>query len=212
MAYGRRHKQLEVADFERVDTQAMRTLRRGGRVRYRYRTQIVGKGIEFSFASGGRSYREMVRHLFPLVHRRQARCARARVARLSLRSEGARHGSRGAEAGIDRCAGRSHAGLQARRQTKRGKAIRELDSTSVTASTVDNERASLLGAMGNRLRIAGRLNEAREAFRRALIVIPRDGRLIFDFARLLRSQATTLSDAKLLSRSRAALRLACNAR
>ena len=64
-----RQKQLSVADFERVDTQALRTLRRGGRVRYRYRTQIVGKSAEFTFASGGRSYREMVRQLFPLIHR-----------------------------------------------------------------------------------------------------------------------------------------------
>ena len=76
-----------------------------------------------------------------------------------------------------------------------------------TASTVDGERAILLGQVGNKLRIAGRLNEAREAFRRALIVIPKDGRLIFQFARLLRSQASSLSDPKLLSRARAALRL-----
>jgi len=51
------------------------------------------------------------------------------------------------------------------------------------------------------------LNQAREAFRRALIINPSDGRMIFDFARLLRSQASSLSDAKLLSRARAALRL-----
>jgi tetratricopeptide (TPR) repeat protein len=51
------------------------------------------------------------------------------------------------------------------------------------------------------------LNEAREAFRRALIVTPKDGRLIFEFARLLRSQASSLRDAKLLLRARAALRL-----
>jgi tetratricopeptide (TPR) repeat protein len=75
------------------------------------------------------------------------------------------------------------------------------------ASAVDNERAILLGNVGNKLRIAGRLNEAREAFRRALIVIPKDGRLFFHFARLLRSQASSLSDSKLLSRARAALRL-----
>ncbi len=37
-------KQLSIEDFETVETQAVRTLRRGGRVRYRYRTQITGKG------------------------------------------------------------------------------------------------------------------------------------------------------------------------
>src|SRR5215216_1572370 len=61
-------KQLAVDDFETVETQAVRTLRRGGRVRYRYRTQITGKGKEFVIMSGGRDYRKLVRELFPLIH------------------------------------------------------------------------------------------------------------------------------------------------
>jgi tetratricopeptide (TPR) repeat protein len=83
------------------------------------------------------------------------------------------------------------------------------DGQSVARLTgpADTERAALLGSLGNKLRIAGRFTEAREAFRRALTAVPTDARLIFDFARLLRSQASSLSDAKLLSRSRAALRL-----
>jgi len=203
---GVRHKQLNVAEFERVDTQALRTLRRGGRVRYRYRTQIVGKGMEFSFASGGRSHREMVQQLFPLVHH-----AKLDVRTLELRDY----------LSDPKALNREVAALQlastdviddARLDFKLGGKLRhegvQAAAGEMTASTVNSERATLLGAMGNKLRIAGRLNEAREAFRRALIVIPRDGRLIFEFARLLRSQATSLSDAKLLSRSRAALRLA----
>ena len=61
-------KQLVVDDFETVETQAVRTLRRGGSVRYRYRTQISGKGKQFVIISGGRDYRKMVRELFPLIH------------------------------------------------------------------------------------------------------------------------------------------------
>ena len=61
-------KQLSIDDFETVETQAVRTLRRGGRVRYRYRTQITGKGKEFVIVSGGRYYRHLVRELFPLIH------------------------------------------------------------------------------------------------------------------------------------------------
>src|SRR5690349_9489009 len=61
-------KQLAVDDFETVETQAVRTLRRGGSVRYRYRTQISGKGKQFVIVSGGRNYRKMVRELFPLIH------------------------------------------------------------------------------------------------------------------------------------------------
>ncbi len=202
---GVRTKQLEVTDFERVDTQTMRTLRRGGRVRYRYRTQIVGKGMEFSFASGGRNYREMVRLLFSKVH----------PAKLDLRALELRDYlcdpkvlNREVEslqlASTDVIDGAKSEFRLGGKKTENGA---ETTPDSLP-SPMDSERASLLGAMANKLRIAGRLSEAREAFRRALLVVPRDGQLIFDFARLLRSQATSMSDAKLLSRSRAALRLA----
>jgi len=83
------------------------------------------------------------------------------------------------------------------------------ETTEARAETTgaDVERAVQLRELGNRLRIAGRLKEAREAFRRALIVLPHDAWLIFDFARLLHSQASAEADAELLARARAALRL-----
>src|ERR1700687_6191357 len=49
-------QRLNITDFERVETNAVRTLRRGGRVRYRYRSQVFGKGISFAIVSGGRRY------------------------------------------------------------------------------------------------------------------------------------------------------------
>jgi hypothetical protein len=196
---------LSVTDFEKVDTQAVRTLRRSGRVRYRYRTQVVGKSIEFVVASGGRHYREMVRQLFPLIHQdkldlrtielRDYLCdpkpLNSEVHSLQLASADVLEG----------------ATLDFKLGGKQLKPGGVTDDSAKVTSTIDGERALLLGQVGNKLRIAGRLNEAREAFRRALIVIPRDGRLIFHFARLLRSQASSLSDPKLLSRARAALRL-----
>jgi tetratricopeptide (TPR) repeat protein len=197
-----RQKQLGVEDVERVETQALRTLRRGGRVRYRYRTQIVGKSAEFIFASGGRSYREMIRQLFPLIHPDKLdlrtlelrdylcdpKALKRDVAALKLASADVLD-----SATLDfKLGGKKPAGES---------------QIEGAISTMDSQRAGLLGQVGNKLRVAGRLNEAREAFRRALIVIPTDGRLIFEFARLLRSQASSLSDAKLLSRARAALRL-----
>lgn len=195
-------KRLRVAECEKVETQALRTLRRGGRVRYRYRTQILGKGAEFIFASGGRRYREMVRHLFPLIHQ----------AKLDLRTMELRDYlcdpavlNREVEAlqlaSADVIDG---ANLDFKLGGKREKTDAK---TTPESLTLDLQRATLLGALANKLRVAGRLNEAREAFRRALIVLPSNGRLIFEFARLLRSQAGSLDDAKLLSRSRAALRL-----
>src|SRR5436190_13363712 len=61
-------KQLAIHDFETVETNAVRTLRRGGSVRYRYRTQITGKGKEFVCASGGKGYRRLLRELLPVLH------------------------------------------------------------------------------------------------------------------------------------------------
>nr|MDQ3821423.1 hypothetical protein [Acidobacteriota bacterium] len=52
------------------------------------------------------------------------------------------------------------------------------------------------------------LREAAEAFRRALIFIPRDGWLLYEFARFLRSQAGATRDPRMMRRSRACLRLA----
>lgn len=198
-----RRKQLAVADLEKVDTHAVRTLRRGGRVRYRYRTQMVGKGSEFVFASGGRRYRQMARNLFPMIDP-----AKLDLRTLELRDYLCEPKSLNHEVEALQLASAdvlTDAGMEFKLGGRKREAIVDCDDT--TAPTVDTERAALLGSLGNKLRIAGRFAEAREAFRRALTVVPSDARLIFDFARLLRSQASSMSDAKLLSRSRAALRL-----
>jgi|GEM_PF-246240 len=216
-----RQKELSLADFEKVDTQAVRTLRRGGRVRYRYRTLIVGRNAEFAFASGGRSYREMVRQLFPLIppdkldlrtmELRDYLCEpkplNREVKSLQLASAAVLD-----DATLDFKLGGKKRSIPEISDLNSQISSDERDAESPSnlenpLSTFDGEHAILLGQVGNKLRIAGRLNEAREAFRRALIVTPSNGRLIFEFARLLRSQASSLRDAKLLLRARAALRL-----
>jgi tetratricopeptide (TPR) repeat protein len=165
---------------------------------------ITGKNAEFVFASGGRRYREMVRQLFPLVHQdkldlrtielRDYLCEPqpldSEVHSLQLASADVIEG-----ATLDFKLG------------GRGRGSHSHTESLQPLTATDRERAALLRQVGNKLRIAGRLSEAREAFRRALIVVPRDGPLIFDFARLLRSQASSVSDHKLLARARAALRL-----
>lgn len=204
-----RQKQLTIADFERVDTQARRALRRGGRVRYRYRTQIVGKSAEFTFASGGRSYREMVRQLFPLIHRDKLDLRTLELCDYLCDPKTLNHEVKALQLASNDVL--DSATLDFKLGGKRSghtPALSEAtEDARAVASPIDHDRATLLGKLGNHLRVAGRLNEAREAFRRALIVVPTDGRLIFEFARLLRSQATSLSDPRLLSRSRAAMRL-----
>jgi tetratricopeptide (TPR) repeat protein len=194
--YGQR-KQLALEDFEMVETHAVRTLRRGGSVRYRYRTQISGKGKEFVIASGGRGFRKLVRELFPLIHgdKMDSRS-------LDLRDYLSEPGFVNRKTRLSQLASsdvldvskidlRSHAKLRVE-----------------TSSAEDIERAHLLRRLGNELRVSGRLREAGEAFRRALNVTPRGPWLMYDLARLLRSQASAQSDARLLARARAALRLA----
>jgi tetratricopeptide (TPR) repeat protein len=196
-------KQLWIDDFETVETHAVRTLRSGGRVRYRYRTQISGKGKEFVIVSGGREYRRLVRELFPLIHENKLD-NRSRDLRDYLHEPGflnrkAELSQLASSAVLDVAESDFKVGgkLHRRRETENGEPTAE-----------DLERARLLRRLGNELRVSGRLREAGEAFRRALNVRPHGAWLIYDFARLLRSQASANADARLLTRARAALRLA----
>jgi len=196
-------KLLPVHDFETLETNAVRTLRRGGRVRYRYRTQVTGKGKEFAFASGGANYRQLVRQLFPLIHDDKLD-NRSRDLRDYLNAPGS----------VNRKARQAQLApanvLDVTRTDFKlgGKKDSQQESIGQLPSSEDIERAHLLRRLGNELRVSGRLREAGEAFRRALNVTPRGAWLIYDFARLLRSQASAQGDARLLLRARAALRLA----
>ncbi|HEV8431189.1 MAG TPA: hypothetical protein VGQ41_25015 [Pyrinomonadaceae bacterium] len=196
-------KQLGINDFETVETQAVRTLRRGGRVRYRYRTQITGKGREFVIVSGGRDYRKLVQELFPLIHESKLD-NRSRDLRDYLNDP--RFLNRKTQ--LSQLASSDLLDVT-RSDFKLGRKLRRTPAIAEPpATTEDLERARLLRRLGNELRVSGRLREAGEAFRRAFNVKPHGAWLIYDFARLLRSQASAQADARLLSRARAALRLA----
>ena len=196
-------KQLSIDDFETVETQAVRTLRRGGRVRYRYRTQITGKGKEFVIVSGGRDYRKLVHGLFPLIHEGKLD-NRSRDLRDYLNDPNFLN----RKTQLSQLASSDLLDVT-RSDFKLGRKFRRrVDASETPATPEDLERARLLRRLGNELRVSGRLREAGEAFRRALNVRPHGAWLIYDFARLLRSQASAQADARLLSRARAALRLA----
>lgn len=196
-------KQLPVADFETVETHAVRTLRRGGRVRYRYRTHVTGKGKEFVIVSGGREYRKLVRELFPLIHDNKldnrSRDLRDYLNEPRSLNRKTRLSQLAPSAVLDVATSDFKLG---------GNSKRRRQSPESEATPEEIERALLLRRLGNELRVSGRLREAGEAFRRALNVRPHGAWLIYDFARLLRSQASAQADARLLSRARAALRLA----
>jgi tetratricopeptide (TPR) repeat protein len=195
---------LGIEEIERVETSAVRTVRRNGRVRYRYRSEVSGRGSTFTFASGGNAYRQMVRTLFPLLgyDKVDARSSELRdyltdsqTLRLNLE--------------LLRIAP-PEVLASATSELEHGakKEILHRRVEGMTPTTIDVERGRLLRLAANELRAAGRLRESAEAFRRALLVIPRDGWLVYEFARFLRSQAGMAHDARLLQRSRACLRLA----
>ncbi|HVG34118.1 MAG TPA: hypothetical protein VM911_13600 [Pyrinomonadaceae bacterium] len=198
--------ELPVGEIERIETSAVRTLRRGGRVRYRYRTEVTGNGVSFRFASGGKGFRRMVRRMFALVADDKLD-ARSRELRdylsdtktlsrtLNLLHLASSDVLEGATNDLDH---------NAKRTVRHQRAA----TAGAGPSSADMERGRLLRRAANELRAAGRLREAAEAFRRALLVMPGDGWLIYEFARFLRSQASVMSDARLLARSRASLRLA----
>src|SRR5689334_3680626 len=196
-------KQLSIDDFETVETQAARTLRRGGRVRYRYRTQSTGKGKVFVTVSGGRDYRKLVHGLFPLIHEgkldNRSRDLRDYLNDPNFLNRKTQLSQLTSSDLLDVTRSDFKLGRKFRRRA---------DVEEAPATLEDLERARLLRRLGNELRVAGRLREAGEAFRRALNVTPNRAWLIYDFARLLRSQASAQADARLLLRARAALRLA----
>jgi tetratricopeptide (TPR) repeat protein len=193
---------LEIEEIERVETSAVRTLRRNGRVRYRYRSEISGRSSSFVFASGGSAYRQMVRTLFPLLgyDKVDARSSELRDYLTDART---------LKMNLELLRIAPEAVLEGATSDLEHNAKKEIRHRRLEGVTpIDVERGRLLRLAANELRAAGRLRESAEAFRRALLVIPHDGWLIYEFARFLRSQAGSSHDSRLLQRSRACLRLA----
>ncbi|MEP6787289.1 MAG: hypothetical protein ABJB40_02580, partial [Acidobacteriota bacterium] len=58
-------RSLKIADIEQVETQAIRAVKRGGNIFYRYRTVVRGKGLTLTIASGGEAYRRIVKMILP---------------------------------------------------------------------------------------------------------------------------------------------------
>ena len=193
-------RSLRVSDVEQIDTQAVRLIRRSGRILYRYRTAIKGRGLEFVLTSTGENYRRMMQAILPFVPE-DALDTRSLDLRDHL-ADPKEVQMKASFAGIPRAEVLSHTIMS---RPGRNKAVpeRELD-----ISPEEGDRADYLHQLGNELRLAGYLTQALESFRRALILKPHDGRLIFDFARCLQSFAGAERQPDLDLRSIAALRLA----
>lgn len=190
---------LSIDDVERTETMAVRTLIRGGRVHYRYRTEVTGKDLCFVFASGS-GYREMVRKLFSAIN-----SEKLDMRSLELRDYFIEHKELDANVATLNISSNDALGDSTSRLLKRRKNNSNQPNIIVEK---DKEHLLLLRQTANQLRASGRLKQAAEAFRLALTALPNDNWLLFEFARFLRSHANTLRDVRLLRRSGAALRLA----
>ncbi|MGI8555832.1 MAG: tetratricopeptide repeat protein [Pyrinomonadaceae bacterium] len=193
---------LKLSDIEQVETQAIRALKRGGSVFYRYRTSIQGKNKCFEFASGGEDYRRMIQRLFPHIFINaldnrsiELRDYLSEPKTVLKKTELSKIPSADVlESSINKFPASS-------RHLKHLRHLSEINSAQI-------EKANYLRRLANELRLSGNLLQSLEAFRRALVLNPFDAWLIFEFARCLHSYASSERSEKLQKRARAALRLA----
>lgn len=193
---------LNLEEVEQIETQAIRALKRGGDIFYRYRTSVSGKEIKFVMASGGENYRHMVKKLFPLL----------------------------SENLLDNRSIELRDYLSEPNETLMKAEFAKIPSTEVLESSISEfenpkilkknkritpvfdeeglEQVDYLRNLANELRLSGHLLQALEVFRRALFLNPKDGWLLFEFARCLHSFAGTEKNPKLERKALAAMRLA----
>ncbi|MGI8544863.1 MAG: tetratricopeptide repeat protein [Aridibacter sp.] len=193
---------LKLDEIEQVETQALRALKRGGSVFYRYRTSVRGKDLSFVIASGGEDYRLMVVKLFPLLSENlldnrsiELRDYLSEPKETLMKAEFAKIPS--IEVLESSLSEFEHPKLK-KRARKNPPVFEEAEL----------EKADYLRRLANELRLSGQLLQALEVFRRALFLNPKDGWLLFEFARCLHSFAGTEKNTKLERKALAALRLA----
>lgn len=196
-----RRRGIRYSDIEQVDTQSMRMVRRGGRIIYRYRTTIRGRGLTFVFISSGENYRKAIARILPNVSD-DVLDSRSLDLKIHL-ADPKEVKMKAAFAGIPEADVLENS--LSRTDKRRRNEDDRIDNV-IQDSVAD--RAEYLQRLGNELRIAGYLAQAAESLRRALRLEPRNARLIFDFAKCLHSFAAAERDAKLGVRALAALRLA----
>ncbi len=199
--FNRTRRRLKLSDVERVETQTIRTLHRGGKVFYRYRTSISGKGLRITVVSGGENYRRIIRTILPLLsdnvldnRSTDLRDHLADPKETLMRAEFLRIPS--AEA------------LESQVNDIRARGKQRSPMVKHEASHEDDEKAEDLRGLANQLKVAGYPLRALEAFRRALVLRRSDARLLFEFGQCLYAFASVERDKRLERKSLAAMRLA----
>lgn len=189
---------LKLSDIEQVETQSLRALKRGGNVFYRYRTTFTGKETKFTIASGGEDYRQLIQRILSAL----------------------------AENVLDNRSIELRDYLSEPKETLMKAEFNHIPSAEVLESSVGDfsfkqtgrktlaldadmlEKSVYLRRLANELRLSGYLLQALESFRRALLLNPQDGWLLFESARCLHSFAGSEKNQKLERKARAMLRLA----
>jgi len=190
-------RRLKVTDIEQVETQAVRAIKRGGNIFYRYRTVLRGKGQTVAIASGGEDYRHMVKSILPRLPDNA----------LDNRSIDLRDHLVDPKETLMRAAFSRIPGVDVLENSFRTSGPRK--KLSISSKPIDSmdEEVDDLRSLANELRLSGYLVQALDAFRRVLVVPPSDARLLSRIARCLHSFAGVQRDNKLERRALAALRL-----
>lgn len=195
-------RRLKLSQIEQIETQALRALKRGGNVFYRYRTSVSGKGIKLVFASGGEDYRQMIGSLFSQVgddvldnRSLELRDYLKEPKETLMKAEFARIPSMEV---LEDSINEFNSSDRSLRRRKHANFIGDEQS----------EKADYLRQLANELRMCGYLLQSLETFRRALLLNPKDAWLIFEYARCLHSYASLERNPKLLHKANATLRLA----
>ena len=196
-AIHRLRRTLRLNDIEQIETSAVRALRRGGNVIYRYRTVVKGKGIEIAFTSGGEDYRRMTTAIFSRVPEHV----------LDARSVEVRDHLADPKETLMKASFEHIPSADVLRIATRGVRTTSLAEQKEIGET-DEARARYLADLANELRLNGYLRQAIEAFRRALVIKPHDARILFDLARCLSSFAGSERSQRLERKAVAAFRLA----
>ncbi len=193
---------IEISRIELVETQALRALRRGGDIVYKYRTLIMGGEMRLTLVSRGDSYRELV---VPLLSRLPEEVLDTRSAEIRdyLRDP------KEVETKVRFAKIPSNSVLESTiRSSGSGNRRKDAAALEDPAPNEVTERVSFLRQLANELRLSGNLVQALEVFRRALRLESGNAWMLFEFARCLHSYASAERDESMERRAIAALRLA----
>jgi len=186
---------IRIRDIEQIDSATLRIIRRGGIAQYRFRTAIRGRDELFVITSGGAEHRNLLIAILSAVPN-EVLDQRS----IDLRDYLADPKEVAMKASFSR--------IPEADVLESTLFSRPVSRTTVLKPSDEDPDAEDLRTLGNELRIAGRVHQSLEVFRRAFHRERANAHLYFDLARCLFVMAGIRRDSKLHRRSVAALRLA----